>query len=165
VHALRDTHHTQTVVRHLKQTNELLKTKETKYENNWREKSLENSEKDYWGEPDYDSHLVKTCHQLRKKPLKDFEIEDLRIMIGQNIGLKFLVPIAIEELKENILTEGDYFEGDLLKSVLTSEVEFWSERFDLLDELDKLIQQNLELLDQTDPEFTKEFKRLKSRVK
>ena len=132
---------------------------------NWQEKSLENLEKDYWGEPDYESHLVKTCHQLRKKPLKDFEIEDLRIMIGQNIGLKFLVPIAIEELNENILAEGDYYEGDLLKSVLTSEVEFWSERFDLLEELNKLIQQNLELLDQTDPEFTREFNRLKSRVK
>lgn len=142
-----------------------MKTTETKYENNWREKSLENLEKDYWGKPDYESHLVKTCHQLRKKPIKDFEIEDLRIMIGQNIGLKFLVPIAVEELKKNILAEGDYYEGDLLKSVLTSEVEFWSERFDLLDELDKLIQQNLELLDQTDPDFTREFNRLKSSVK
>lgn len=142
-----------------------MKTTETKYENNWQDKSLENLEKDYWDEPDYESHLVKTCHQLRKKSLKDFGIEDLRIMIGQNIGLKFLVPIAIEELKENILAEGDYHEGDLLKSVLTSEVEFWSERFDLLDKLDILIQQNIKLLDQTDPEFTREFNRLKSRVK
>ena len=142
-----------------------MKTTQTKYVNNWQEKSLENLEKDYRGEPDYESHLVKTCHQLRKKPLKDFEIEDLRIMIGQNIGLKFLVPLAIEELKQNILAEGDYYEGDLLKSVLTSELSFWTERVDLLDELDKLIQHNLELLDQTDPEFMREFNRLKSRVK
>lgn len=141
-----------------------MKSTQPKYEYNWQEKSLENLEKDYWGEPDSESHLVKTCHQLRKKPIKDFEIEDLRIMVGQNIGLKFLVPIAIEELKENILAEGDYYEGDLLKSVLTSEVSFWTERVDLLDELDKLIQQNLELLDQTDPEFTREFNRLKSSV-
>lgn len=152
-------------MQHSKQTIQLLKTTETKYENNWQEKSLENLEKDYWCEPDYESHLVKTCHQLRKKPLKEFEIEDLRIMIGQNIGLKFLVPLALEELKENILVEGDYYEGDLLKSVLTSEVSFWIARGDLLDELEKLIQQNLELLDQTDPEFTREFNRLKSRVK
>lgn len=142
-----------------------MKTTETKYENNWREKSLENLEKDYWGEPDYESHLVKTCHQLRKKPPKNFEIEDLRIMIGQNIGLKFLVPIAIEELKENIHAEGDYYEGDLLKSVLTSEVSFWTERVDLLDKLDRLIQQNRELLDQTDSEFTRQYNRLKSSVK
>lgn len=142
-----------------------MKTTETKYENNWQEKSLENLEKDFWGEPNYGSHLVRTCHQLRKKPIKDFEIEDLRIMIGQNIGLKFLVPIAIEELKENILAEGNYYEGDLLKSVLTSEVNFWTERVDLLNELEKLIQQNLELLDQTDAEFTREFNRLKSSVK
>ncbi len=142
-----------------------MKITEAKYENNWCEKSLENLEKDYWDEPGYESHLVKTCHQLRKKPLKEFEIEDLRIMIGQNIGLKFLVPIAIEELKENILAEGDYYEGDLLKAVLTSEVSFWTERVDLLDELDKLIQHNQELLDQTDAEFTREFNRLKSSFK
>ncbi|MBQ4912835.1 hypothetical protein J8L85_00200 [Maribacter sp. MMG018] len=82
-----------------------MKSTETKYENNWREKSLDNLKKAYWSKPDYESHLVKTCHQLRKKPLKEFEIEDLRIMIGQNIGPKFLVSVAIEELKENILNE------------------------------------------------------------
>jgi hypothetical protein len=68
-------------------------------------------------------------------------------------------------LRENILAEGDFYEGDLLKSVLTSEVDFWTERVDLLDELDKLIQQNQKFLDQTDPEFTREFNILKSSVK
>ena len=67
-----------------------------KFENNWKHKTLENLENSNWGEPKFDSHLVITCHKLRKKQLKDFEIEDLRIMIGQNIGLKFLIPIAIE---------------------------------------------------------------------
>ncbi len=32
---------------------------------------------------------VITCHKLRKKQLNNFDIEDLRIMIGQNIGLIF----------------------------------------------------------------------------
>lgn len=142
-----------------------MKSTETKYENNWQEKTLENQEKDFWGPPDYDSHLVRTCHQLRKKPLKDFEIEDLRIMIGQNIGLKFLIPLALEKMKNNIFAEGDYYKGDLLKSVLTSEVSFWVNRVDLLDELDKVIQQNMELLDENNPELTKKFNRLKSSVR
>ena len=139
-----------------------MKSTETKYENNWQEKSIEHLEKDYWGKPGYESHLVKTCHHLRKKPLKNFEIEDLRIMIGQNIGLKFLIPLALEKLRENVLAEGDYYEGDLLKSVLTSEVSFWEGRTDLFDQLDKVIQQNLELLDQNIPELTGEFESLKS---
>ena len=34
-----------------------------------------------WGPPEYDSYLVRTCHELRKKPLSQFTVEDLRIMI------------------------------------------------------------------------------------
>ena len=59
--------------------------------------------------------------------MKDFEIEDLRIMISQDIGLKFLLPLALQELEKNILVEGDYYPGDLLSAVLTSEVNFWKE--------------------------------------
>ena len=54
--------------------------------------TIEKLESDYRGDSDeYYSGLVKTCHTLRKKPLKDFTVEDLRIMIGQNIGLKYLI--------------------------------------------------------------------------
>jgi len=130
-----------------------LKSTETKYDNNWKEKSLENLEKDYWGEPNYDSHLVKTCHQLRKKSIKDFEIEDLRIMIGQNIGLKFLIPIALDKLKDNILAEGDYYEGDLLKAVLTCEKVFWSNESELTNELDAIISANKEILKEKEPDL------------
>ena len=52
-----------------------------------RRKSLQELERDGWGQPDYDSHLVQTCHRLRRVPLADFTTEDLRIMIGQKIGL------------------------------------------------------------------------------
>ncbi|MBT8456786.1 MAG: hypothetical protein HKO95_00710 [Rhodobacteraceae bacterium] len=57
--------------------------------------TLEYLEKDVWPDPDYDSHLVATCHRLRKKRLGEFEVEDLRIMIGQGIGLKYLLPKAV----------------------------------------------------------------------
>ncbi len=72
-----------------------------------RRKSLQELERDGWGQPDYDSHLVQTCHRLRRVPLADFTTEDLRIMIGQKIGLLFLVPLALEKLEEDPLTEGD----------------------------------------------------------
>lgn len=101
------------------------KALKTKFEANWRFKTLEALEKSYWGEPTYDSHLVTTCHALRKKPLKDFTTEDLRIMVGQNIGLKYLIPMALEVLKQNILADGDLYDGDLLHSVLRAEEEYW----------------------------------------
>jgi hypothetical protein len=96
-------------------------------ENNWKFKTLENLEKDIWPilDSNEESHLIVTCNSLRKKILIDFSVEDLRIMIGQDIGLKFLIPISIEILKENIISEGDYYEGDLLNSVLSSDKKYW----------------------------------------
>ncbi len=84
-------------------------------------KTIEQLEKRYIKTQNNESFLISECYKLVKKPLKDFEIEDLRIMIGQSIGLKYLIPIAIKVLDHNILAEGDFYEGDLLKSVLTSE--------------------------------------------
>jgi hypothetical protein len=88
-------------------------------------KTIEQLEKWYFTTQNNESFLISECSKLVKKPLKDFEIEDLRIMIGQSIGLKYLIPIAIKVLDHNILAEGDFYEGDLLKSVLTSENTFW----------------------------------------
>ena len=90
-------------------------------------KSLETLEKDFWQTPEGESHLITTCHQLRKKALKNFDIEDLRIMIGQNISLPYLIPIATNKIQNNILSEGDFYEGDLLKSILESDTNFWKE--------------------------------------
>lgn len=42
-------------------------------------------------------------------------------MIGQSIGLKYLVPKALEHLQENPLAAGDFFEGDLLFALLKSD--------------------------------------------
>ena len=85
------------------------------------QQTLEQLEKDVWPEPEFGSYLVATCNQLRKKRLCDFTVEDLRIMIGQGIGIKFLPPKAIEVLKENPFAEGDFYEGDLLVQVVRLE--------------------------------------------
>ena len=91
---------------------------------------------------DQDSYLVVTCNNLHKKQLKDFDIEDLRIMIGQDIGLRYLTPKAILELEKNILAEGDCYEGDLLKSVLTSDPKFWKKEKDHWLRICNLFEQN-----------------------
>lgn len=81
-------------------------------------KTLEQLEHDYWGEPEESSYLVEECHRLRKVPIKEFDSEDLRLMIGQNIGLAHLLPRAINVLLKNPLAQGDYYPGDLLHAVL-----------------------------------------------
>jgi hypothetical protein len=78
-----------------------------------------------WGPPTYDSGLVIRCHELREKPLSDFTVEDLRIMIGQQISLRHLVPRAISVLEEDPLAEGNYYAGDLLNAVLSIDAQYW----------------------------------------
>src|SRR5512135_3243362 len=93
-----------------------------------REKSLEQLEGIELGPPAADTYLVQTIHRLRRKPIGQFTVEDLRIVIGQGSGLPFLVPIALEVLERNAFAEGDFYEGDLLKAVLCIEPAFWRER-------------------------------------
>jgi len=113
-------------------------------------KSLEELENDYWGEPSYDSHLVKTCHSLRKKPLKDFETKDLRILIGQSFSLDILIPLAFIELEKNILAEGDCYEGDLLVSVLNSNKKYWINNSEKWLKLCDLISNNIDTIINSD---------------
>ncbi|GAB2815175.1 contact-dependent growth inhibition system immunity protein [Ferruginibacter profundus] len=94
---------------------------------NWQQKTLETLENKNWGEPnEAPTGLVKRCLQLRRKIVDTFTIEDLRCMIGQEIGLPYLIPLAIEHLKENLFAEGDLYEGDLLQMVLKVDTTFWN---------------------------------------
>jgi hypothetical protein len=90
-----------------------------------RRKTLTELEGQNWGPPTFGSHLVTTIHRLRYVPLEQFTIEDLRICIGQNLFLEFLLPIAVERLQDDPFVEGDYYAGDLLNSVLRIEQPFW----------------------------------------
>src|SRR5687767_13247797 len=81
-------------------------------------KTLDQLEGVVWGKPTFDSYLVTTCHRLRTKPVDEFSVEDLRIMIGQKIGLPHLVPLAIAVLEREPLAEGDFYPGDLLANLI-----------------------------------------------
>lgn len=100
-----------------------------------RNKSLQQLEGQDWGEPTFDSHLVKECHRLRRVPLRDFSVGDLRIMIGQNIGLEHLVPLALERLHEDPFAEGNYYPCDLLVSLLHAEAQFWRSHLEWREQL------------------------------
>jgi hypothetical protein len=69
-------------------------------------------------EDSYKSSLVERCEALYTKPLGEFTPGDLRVMIGQEIALQYLVPLALDILTADPLVEGDYHPGDLLAAVL-----------------------------------------------
>lgn len=52
-------------------------------------------------------------------------VEDLRLLIGQDVGLPVLLPLAVEVLREDPLAEGHMYEGDLLGAVLTRSSAVW----------------------------------------
>ncbi|MES1180970.1 MAG: contact-dependent growth inhibition system immunity protein [Verrucomicrobiota bacterium] len=118
-----------------------------------RSKSLQELENEDWGEPDFDSYLVQECHRLSLVPLKDFTIENLRIMIGQNFNLNYLMPLAIEKLEQNPLVEGDYYAGDLLVNVLRADSKFWTKFPDLKSTVAKIADEALEIPTITKFEF------------
>ena len=88
-------------------------------------KSLEELESEKMEKPDFQSSLILSVYRLWSTPLNLYSTEDLRLMIGQNISLKYLLPIAIDKLTENPFVEGDFHYGDLLWSVLNVESTFW----------------------------------------
>lgn len=102
-------------------------------------RSLQELEGVDWGEPTYDSSLVIECHRLHRLPLKEFEAEHLRRMIGQNMCLPYLMPLALRELHERPHASGDLYEGALLNAVLSVEAAFWQARPDLASDLLTLI--------------------------
>lgn len=89
--------------------------------------TIEQLERDVWPDPRPGvSLLVRRCTELRRKPLAEFTVEDLRIMLGQEIGVPALLPRAIRVLLRDPLAEGGYYPGDLLSNVLRLPDSAWS---------------------------------------
>jgi hypothetical protein len=90
-------------------------------------KSLEELEGQVWPHNDFDSHVVQESQRLRKVPVNQLTIEDLRLLIGQQIGLQFLVPVVLDllVLVINPLAQGAFYRGDLLANLLKLPPEFW----------------------------------------
>ena len=94
-------------------------------------KSLEELENEIWSKPDFDSNLAKECHRLWSVPISELSIENLRMLIGQKIGLEFLVPVALDLLAENPLAEGGMYKGDLLANIAAISDGFWQAHAEL----------------------------------
>jgi CDI immunity proteins len=85
----------------------------------WPEQTLTQLEGHDWGEPNFPSYVVTNGHRLRYKPLREFTAEDLRFMLGQQISLATLMPMALDVLElVDPFTGGDMNHGTLLYNAL-----------------------------------------------
>ena len=129
-----------------------------------RSKSIEELENDYWKDlKELPTGLVERCYKYRKIPLYQLTTEQIRTLISQQIGLKFLIGIVMEKLGQNVLEEGDLYKGDLLETVSKIPSEFWDKHPIDRRTLDEIINANSRLI--RDELGEKEFDRIKERMK
>ena len=76
-------------------------------------------EREKWSDPTMVwTPLTRRIRDLARIPLREFTVEDLRLLIGQERALDTLLPLALEELRRDPFAEGDMYVGDLLMTVL-----------------------------------------------
>ena len=90
------------------------------------QRTLEELEGVDWGAPESaPTSMVARCLALRRVPLSKLSPGDLRLLLGQQIGLEYLVPKALELIAERPLQEADLYPGDLLCVLLRVDKTFW----------------------------------------
>lgn len=89
-------------------------------------KSIEEIENDFWGNvPDNATSIVRSTYELRKKMLSMLDLDDMRLLIGQSIGLEVLIPHSLDFIADNPFVEALYFEGDLFKNIVFTDRTYW----------------------------------------
>lgn len=105
-------------------------------------KTIEELEGNRWPDPPSDAtYLVQSVHELRRRPIKDLGVDGLRRLITQNVGLRWLLPVALDHLRETapIEAESGFYDDDLLHAVLTRTEEIWRNSPHLAHHLDETI--------------------------
>ncbi|WP_199443968.1 contact-dependent growth inhibition system immunity protein [Umezawaea beigongshangensis] len=118
-----------------------------------RRRSVEDIEGDRWGDPPADAtYLIRTVLLLRRTPVGELGVEDLRILLGQRVAPSVLVPLALEVLLEDPLAAGHFYPGDLLKSVLGQPGSFWDGHPGPLADLTVVLDRFQAVLEAADPD-------------
>lgn len=127
-------------------------------------KSIEELENDYWKEEsEFPTNLIKRCFEYRKIKVSELNIEQLRLLISQKIGIEYLIPIALEKLKQNIIIEASIYKGDLLDAVSKVPTEFWVKNSSDFQVFKKIVETKKETIKTELSE--KEFDRITERIK
>jgi hypothetical protein len=93
-----------------------------------RTKSLEQLEGQRWPNPPEEAtSMVKDIHELRRLPIGSLEPHELARLIGQNMGLPWLLPLGVEILRADTIDQaaGGFYDGDLLYALITRSAEVW----------------------------------------
>ncbi|WP_257033686.1 contact-dependent growth inhibition system immunity protein [Streptomyces sp. Ag109_G2-15] len=107
-----------------------------------KDRSIEELEGRRWPAPPEDgTPLVRGVHELRRRAVKDLSVEDMRRLIGQDVGLQWLLPVALDFLRETAPQEAatGWYDDDLLSAVLTRKTTVWRDAPQLARHLDETV--------------------------
>ncbi|MFJ4918377.1 contact-dependent growth inhibition system immunity protein [Streptomyces sp. NPDC088725] len=107
-------------------------------ENFSRGNSLEQLEGLRWPPPPADTtSMVRNVYELRRRPVGTLEPHELARLIGQDVGLTWLLPLAVNILRDSTprQAEGGWLDDDLLYAVVTRKPEVWATAPELAHEL------------------------------
>ena len=83
--------------------------------------------------------MIDQVHRLRIIQIERLEPKEIRLLIGQEVGLKYLIPVAFDILRDDLFIDTELFEGDLLQNVIKVDIDFWDNNNELKNELDDLL--------------------------
>jgi hypothetical protein len=95
----------------------------------------------------FPTDMVRRCHEYRKIPVGQLSIRPLRLLIEQDIGVRFLLPRAVTILEKDILAEGDLYSGDLLSAVLSLPQPILDENADIKNRVKKILKDRQAVLE------------------
>ncbi|MFH8885119.1 contact-dependent growth inhibition system immunity protein [Streptomyces californicus] len=93
-----------------------------------RKKTLEQLEGIQWPAPPPNATaLVNAAHELRKLPVGSLDAHGLSRLIGQDIGIPWLLPIALNILHRTAHDHSlrEFYDDDLLTAALTRTAHVW----------------------------------------
>ncbi|MET9768637.1 contact-dependent growth inhibition system immunity protein [Streptomyces sp. NPDC006415] len=93
-----------------------------------RSKTIEQLEGIEWPDPPSEgTGLVKAVHNLRKRPINLLTAWEMSRLIGQDVGIPWLLPAALDILRETATDQplGGFYDDDLLTAVLTRRAPVW----------------------------------------
>lgn len=102
--------------------------------------SIQELENDYWEDYEFETDLVRRCHEYRKIPIPDLTNEMLRVLIGQEIGLPYLMPVILEKLLINPFMQGELYCCDVLNFVISIDPKYWLHKQEEFKKLEKVME-------------------------
>ncbi len=87
----------------------------------------------------YPTPLAERCNEALDLPLKDLNWKQIRMLIGQDIGLVYLMPWAIDCLKKRPLCCVEFYPGDLMVACLQIKREYWADNLGQWHELSSVL--------------------------